>query len=131
MGLILLIFRAVGGILLVYAVYCLLVLAFRAIRILLPSILGMPPRTHADEEGQRPRQDTQGRIVKDDNYYADILGLNGQVTRGDVKERYRDLAAKYHPDKVSHLGDKIKRLADEEMKQINEAYEYFCKKYGS
>ena len=32
------------------------------------------------------------------------------------------MAVKYHPDKVSHLGDEVKSLAEEKFKKVNEAY---------
>jgi DnaJ like chaperone protein len=28
----------------------------------------------------------------------------------------------YHPDKVSHLGEEFKKIAEEKMKEINIAY---------
>jgi DnaJ like chaperone protein len=33
----------------------------------------------------------------------------------------------YHPDKVSHLGDEFRTGAEEKMKEINQAYDYFKK----
>lgn len=62
-------------------------------------------------------------------YYARVLGLSGKVTREDIKKRYKDLVRQYHPDKVSHLGPKLKEVANEEIKKINEAYEYLKKVY--
>lgn len=35
----------------------------------------------------------------------------------------------YHSDKVNHLGEKLKEFTEQEMKKINEAYNYFEKKY--
>lgn len=32
------------------------------------------------------------------------------------------MAMKYHPDKVSHLGDDFRKKADEKFKKVNEAY---------
>lgn len=61
--------------------------------------------------------------------FAKILGLNGRVTRDDVKRRWKELTVQYHPDKVAHLGPKLRDLAEQEMKAINEAYEYFRNKY--
>ena len=34
----------------------------------------------------------------------------------------------YHADKVNHLGEKLRKVAEEEMKKINEAHNYFEKK---
>ncbi len=31
------------------------------------------------------------------------------------------MAMKYHPDKVSHLGDNYRKTADEKFKKVNEA----------
>ena len=47
----------------------------------------------------------------------------------DVRKKYRELAAQYHPDKVNHLGEKLRKVAEQEMKEINEANEFFKKKY--
>ena len=60
-----------------------------------------------------------------EKHYARVLGLEKHTTIDDIKKRYRELVSQYHPDKVSHLGTKLKRVAEEEMKRINEAYHYF------
>jgi hypothetical protein len=62
--------------------------------------------------------------------YGKVLGLHGKVTIDDIKQNYRDLIAKYHPDKVQHLGEELQRVAEAKTKEINEAYEYFKKKYS-
>jgi len=41
----------------------------------------------------------------------------------EIKSAYRKLAAQYHPDKVNHLGDEFKTLAEKKFKEIQEAYE--------
>lgn len=61
--------------------------------------------------------------------YSRILGLKGKVTINDIKERYKELIAKYHPDKVQHLGEEFQSIAEQKTKEINQAYEYFKKKY--
>ena len=53
----------------------------------------------------------------------EVLGLRRGATLEEVKKAYRELAGKYHPDKVSHLGDEFKVLAERRFKEINEAYQ--------
>lgn len=62
--------------------------------------------------------------------YGKILELKGKVTIKDIKKSYRELSKKYHPDRVSNLGSEFSEIADMKMKQINEAYDWFRKKYN-
>ncbi len=62
-----------------------------------------------------------------DQYYA-TLGLNKGASMEEIKKAYRKLSMKYHPDKVRHLGEEFQKIAEEKMKEINGAYEYFKKK---
>ncbi len=50
-----------------------------------------------------------------------VLGVSHNATDSEIKDAYRKLAKKYHPDQYadSPLAD----LADEKMKEINEAYD--------
>ena len=40
-----------------------------------------------------------------------------------MKKAYRKLAMKYHPDRVENMGEEIKKNAEIQFKEINEAYE--------
>ncbi len=51
--------------------------------------------------------------------YYHILGLNRAATDKEIKQAYRKLARKYHPDVTA--GDK--KAAEARFKEINEAYE--------
>lgn len=52
--------------------------------------------------------------------YYEILGIDKKATADDIKRAYRNLALKYHPDRVSL--DK-KKEAEEKFKEMSEAYE--------
>ena len=52
-----------------------------------------------------------------------ILEIDPSATNDDVKKAYRKMAMKYHPDKVSHLGEDFRKTADDKFKKVNEAYE--------
>ena len=62
-----------------------------------------------------------------DQYYA-ILGLEPGADKESVKKAYRKLSMKYHPDKVSHLGEEFRSVAEEKMKEINAAYDFLTKR---
>lgn len=51
-----------------------------------------------------------------------ILNIKRGASPEEIKKAYRKLAAKYHPDKVNHLGDEFKELAEKRFKEIEEAY---------
>lgn len=80
---------------------------------------------------QKPNDEKPKENVSADpsHFYAEILGLKGNFTQSDIKPAYRKAASQYHPDKVAHLGGKLRQIAEEEMKKINEAYAFFRQKY--
>lgn len=61
-------------------------------------------------------------IPETDSSYK-ILETDPSATNDEVKKAYRTMAMKYHPDKVSHLGEDFRKTADEKFKKVNEAYE--------
>ena len=50
-----------------------------------------------------------------------VLGVDRTATDEEVKKAYRELARKYHPD--NYMNTPLADLAEEKMKEINEAYE--------
>ena len=49
-----------------------------------------------------------------------VLGISHNATDEEVKKAYRELARKYHPD--NYQDNPLSDLAQEKMKEINEAY---------
>lgn len=75
----------------------------------------------------RQRQESASAATLEEQYYA-VLGLENGASFDEIKKAYRKLSMQYHPDKVGHLGDEFKGVAEEKMKEINVAYDYFEKK---
>jgi len=65
-----------------------------------------------------------------DNRAYEILGIERNTTVEEIKKAYRQMALKYHPDKVTHLGEDVRKAAEEKFKKIQEAYESVKKEKG-
>jgi len=63
----------------------------------------------------------------------DVLGILRDASDEEIKKAYHELAKRYHPDNFAD--DSMKKLAEEKMKEINEAYNTLMKNnngsYGS
>ncbi len=76
----------------------------------------------------RQRESAATAVQLEEKYYA-VLGLEEGVDFVTIKKAYRKLSMQYHPDKVGHLGEEFKKVAEEKMKEINVAYDFFEKKF--
>ncbi|MCL2289866.1 MAG: DnaJ domain-containing protein [Bacteroidetes bacterium] len=59
-----------------------------------------------------------------------VLEIEPSATDDEVKKAYRIQAMKHHPDKVNHLGDEIRKAAEERFTKLNESYERIKKARG-
>ena len=50
-----------------------------------------------------------------------VLGVKPDASDQEIKKAYRELARKYHPD--NYVDNPLADLAEEKMKEVNEAYE--------
>ena len=50
-----------------------------------------------------------------------VLGVKPDASDEEIKRAYRELARKYHPD--NYQNNPLADLAEEKMKEINEAYD--------
>ena len=56
----------------------------------------------------------------------EALGISASAEREEVKRAYRELVKKYHPDRVLHLGDEFRQLAQKKFVEVQEAYDRIC-----
>lgn len=64
----------------------------------------------------------------DDDYK--ILEVSPDATDEEVKKAYRTLAKKYHPDRVNHLGNDMRKAAEEKFTRLGQAYDNIKKARG-
>ncbi|MDN3664773.1 TerB family tellurite resistance protein [Algibacter miyuki] len=64
-----------------------------------------------------------------DNAYK-VLEITKDAEVSDIKKAYRNMAKKYHPDKVIHLGKEHQQGAEEKFRQVQAAYEQIQKERG-
>jgi hypothetical protein len=51
-----------------------------------------------------------------------VLGVGRNASPEEIKSAYKSLANQYHPDKVLHLGEEFRELAEIRFKEIQKAY---------
>ncbi|MGC9324992.1 MAG: DnaJ domain-containing protein [Desulfomonilia bacterium] len=76
-------------------------------------------RSRSDDTGTS----SQGHEQEETDPYR-ILGVPPGSSREEITRAYRQLAGKYHPDKVQHLGEEFRTLAEQRFKEIQRAYSY-------
>lgn len=59
-----------------------------------------------------------------------ILGIDANATDDEVKKAYREMAKKYHPDKVAYLGEDVRKSAEQKLQEVNDAYDKIKKQRG-
>jgi DnaJ like chaperone protein len=69
-------------------------------------------------------------FVKDSRSSYKVLEITPEATDEEVKKAYKKMAVKYHPDKVSHLGEDVQKAANDKFKEVNVAYEQIKKERG-
>ncbi len=118
----------------------------RAQRLQLLSLLATVARadgTVSPEEAEAVRQcavwmrltvdDAEAALSLGGDTLADaykVLGVQPTATNDEVRRAYRKLALEYHPDRVSALGEDVRKVAERKMQLINDAKERIYKARG-
>ena len=75
-------------------------------------------------------QSIKAMFVQDVDSAYKILGIEPNATDDEVKKAYREMAKKYHPDKVAYLGEDVRKSAEQKLQEVNEAYDKIRKQRG-
>jgi len=90
----------------------------------LPAHLGLDPSQY-----RIFKEEFQGQQVDIGESYK-VLGCEPDSSDAEVKRAYRKLCMEYHPDKIASKGlpEGFMAYAEQQMHQINQAYETIMKK---
>lgn len=80
-----------------------------------------------------PRSDFESlknMFWRDANSDYHVLGIEPAASDEEVKKAYRQMAVRYHPDKVAHMGEEYQKGAKEKFQKVQEAYENIKKSRG-
>jgi DnaJ like chaperone protein len=69
-------------------------------------------------------------FYRDANSDYHVLGIEPGATEEEIKKAYRQMAIRYHPDKVIHMGEEYQKGAKEKFQKVQEAYENIKKSRG-
>lgn len=58
----------------------------------------------------------------------EILGISPNASKNKIQTAYKAAIKKYHPDKLSHLGEEFSELANRKFLEIQKAYDTLMKK---
>ncbi len=84
------------------------------------------PYAQTGEQKKQDKSEYRGFRQHNRDPY-ETLGVSRQASQVEIKKAYHDLMAKYHPDKVSHLGEELQSLAKEKSQEIVNAYRELSK----
>ena len=73
--------------------------------------------------GSADYESIKAMFIKETNSAYKILEVSPDATDDEIKKAFRELAKKYHPDKVSHLGEDVKKAAEQKFTTLNAAYD--------
>jgi DnaJ like chaperone protein len=75
-------------------------------------------------------QSIKAMFIKETEGDYKILEIDPSASDEELKKAFRKMAVRFHPDKVAHLGEDIKKEAEQKFIRLQEAYENIKKKRG-
>jgi len=79
-------------------------------------------------EQERAKRFSENRSSGAEEDPYTVLNIPVDTSDEEIKKAYKELAGKYHPDKVQHLGDEFKEMAEKRFKEIQKAYQELMRK---
>ena len=81
-------------------------------------------KTNRQTKGSATGKDTSFKRIPTP---YEVLGVNPEASKSQIQDAYKKAVKKYHPDKLSHLGEEFTRLANKKFLEIQNAYDTLMK----
>ena len=75
-------------------------------------------------------ESVKNMFYRDVNSDFKVLGIDSEASNEEVKKAYRQMAIKFHPDKVASMGEEFQKGAKEKFQKIQDSYEAIKKNRG-
>ncbi len=75
------------------------------------------------EKDHQQRGSNQGNSTRTPFDPYQVLEIEKGATKDQIRSAYKTQVSLYHPDKVAHLGEELKNLANQKILQIQRAYQ--------
>lgn len=79
---------------------------------------------------QRDFESIKAMFFKNPDSAYKILEIERTATESEIKKAYRNMAKKFHPDKLQHMDEAYRKGAEEKFRKVQEAYEQIQKERG-
>jgi DnaJ like chaperone protein len=89
--------------------------------IVLAAALWVQRQTRQRPPRDQPSRSAAGTAADKDPH--EVLGIQPGASEQEIKDAYRDKMKRYHPDRVSGLGEELQRVATEKTLEIQRAYD--------
>lgn len=78
--------------------------------------------------GEKEKRDGEAPSGYEKTDPFEVLGVKPGASSDEIKTAYKRAVAKYHPDKVTHLGKEFQEMAHRKLVAIQSAYEALMKR---
>jgi hypothetical protein len=95
-----------------------------------PYILVLVPQMRNEQKTETPPPKRPRVIPREVKSALAVFDLAENATFEEIKPAYRRAVHQYHPDKVTHLGSELKKVAEQKTREFVAAFE-ILKKYFS
>ncbi len=83
--------------------------------------------TSSDKDKSSGSTSTNFQNQKTNKDPYEILGIGKNATKEEIKSAFKQKIQQYHPDKVSHLGEELQKMANDKFIEIKNAYDLLMK----